>query len=95
MEQVAVGEPFDRRDVLAGDRGRKRQEREHTAAFDVNRARPHCPWSQPFFEPVNWRCSRSASSSVTRGSIRRAAVDRERDLASVLGPGRRAGWIGG
>src|SRR6202040_347917 len=33
---------------------------------------PHCPWSQPFFVPVNPRCSRNASSSVTRGSRSRA-----------------------
>jgi hypothetical protein len=29
---------------------------------------PHWPWSQPFFEPVRRRCSRSASRSVVRGS---------------------------
>src|SRR5262249_13174533 len=29
---------------------------------------PHWPWSQPFLVPVRWRCSRSASSSVVRGS---------------------------
>src|SRR6516164_4826902 len=40
VEQIAVGEPFDRRDVLASDGSRKRQAREYTAAFDVNRARP-------------------------------------------------------
>jgi hypothetical protein len=29
----------------------------------------HCPWSQPFLVPNRPRFSRSASSSVTRGSI--------------------------
>jgi hypothetical protein len=29
---------------------------------------PHCPWSQPFFDPVSPRCSRNASSSVVRVS---------------------------
>ena len=29
---------------------------------------PHWPWSQPFLVPVRPRCSRRASSSVTRGS---------------------------
>src|SRR5438046_10581850 len=29
---------------------------------------PHWPWSQPFFEPVSFRCSRSASRRVVRGS---------------------------
>src|SRR5580704_7512565 len=30
---------------------------------------PHVPWSQPFFDPVSPRCSRNASSRLTRGSI--------------------------
>src|SRR3954451_24820319 len=29
---------------------------------------PHCPWSQPFFDPVSPRCSRSRSSSEVRVS---------------------------
>ena len=29
---------------------------------------PHVPWSQPFLVPVRSRCSRSASSRLTRGS---------------------------
>ena len=29
---------------------------------------PHWPWSQPFFVPVSFQCSRSASSSVVRVS---------------------------
>src|SRR5579859_3936923 len=31
---------------------------------------PQVPWSQPFFDPVSPRCSRKASSRLTRGSMR-------------------------
>ena len=42
---------------------------------------PHWPRSQPFLEPVRWRCSRRASSSVVRGSSARmlGSVDAQHD----------------
>src|SRR6478672_7944025 len=36
---------------------------------------PHCPWSQPFFVPVNARCSRNASSNVVRYRLRGIGAD--------------------
>ena len=63
LEGVQVGaigcQPLDGDDlgVLVGDG-------EGKAAIDA----PHCPWSQPFLEPVSPSRSRSASRSVVRVS---------------------------
>ena len=68
MEQVLVDQPLDRRDLIVLMRDGQRETRQDSLAVDMHRAGAALPGSQPFLLPVKPRCSRSASSSVVRGS---------------------------
>jgi hypothetical protein len=65
--------------------------------FTITVQAPHCPWSQPFLDPVSCRCSRNASRSETRGSRVRSggsAVDLQADRHDRGRNGRDPGAAG-
>jgi hypothetical protein len=69
MQCLAIGEPFDGGDFPpTAAMARVRQELTRRSSMSTVHA-PHWPWSHPFFVPVSPAYSRSASSSVTEGSM--------------------------
>ena len=86
VQLAALGQALDGGDRAALDGGGQRQAASTRRPSTCTVQAPHWPWSQPFFEPVSARWSRSASSSVVRGSSDEApvaAVDVERQSTAA------------
>ena len=100
VQVVAVGEALDRRDLVTLARDGEREAGEHAPAVDPDRARAAGALVAALLLPVRSRCSRSASSRLTRRldvDDVVPAVDLEHDGLAGRGGGPGLGcvaWFG-